>query len=382
MHTEFHISNGVNAVEIERDLQELWKQMAEAAQAEGQQMVLRVCVLNLLIYAPGSGSAGEISKIMAEVSPEHPSRGIVMLPKPEAPSSVVHAWVTAQCHVSVGGRKQVCCEQIMVTAEGEGIFRLPSIVRSLLVSDLPVVLWWRDVPALGNRLFKELVETSDRVIIDSARLPNPEEGLMELAAFIRREFPWVAFSDLNWSRLTPWRVAVAGLFDAPDRLSCLNRLSFVEIECNSDSMDSISSQALLIIGWLASRLKWHPVSRPRWTERHIYQMKLAALNRTILIQVKTSPAINSGRADLRSLKLITESDPPAQFVVTGRDGSSHCPYLQTHVEFGGAPVAGKITCLNKESETRLLSQELEILGHDTVYEQVLAFLAELLDHRL
>lgn len=352
--------------------------MAEAAQEEGQQMVLRVCVLNLLVYAPDQGSMTEISKIMAEVIQEHPSRGIVMLVKPEAPSPAVEAWVTAQCHVSVGGRKQVCCEQIIVTAEGEGIFQLPSIVRPLLVADLPVVLWWRDIPAFGNRLFKELVETSDRVIIDSARLPNPEEGLVELAAFIRREFHWTALGDLNWSRLTPWRIAIAGLFDVPDRQSCLNRLNLVEIECESGSMDSISGQALLIIGWLASRLRWHPISKPRWIEQHVCQMELAAPNRTILIRVKTSPAVDPHRVNLRSLRLMTESDPPAQFVVAGRGGSPHHPYLQTYVELGGIPIAGKITCLNKDNETKLLSQELEILSHDAVYEQALEFLAELL----
>ena len=117
---ELQSSGDVNVHAIERDLRKLWEKMAETTQAEGQEPVMRACVLNLIVYTPGEHTAGEVSQIMAEVTTQHPSRIFVILPKYQASEPALSAWVTAQCHLSPGGRKQVCCEQIMIAVEGEG----------------------------------------------------------------------------------------------------------------------------------------------------------------------------------------------------------------------------------------------------------------------
>jgi len=371
-------STGANVYAIERDLRHLWEQMAETSQAEGQEPVMRVCVLNLMVYTPGEHTAGEVSQVMAEVTTQHPSRIFVILPsKNDASAPALGAWVTALCHLSAGGHKQVCCEQIMITAEEDAIYRLPSLVRPLLVPDLPVVLWWRDVPSFESRLFGELVDTSDRVIIDSAMLPDPEEGLAELAALINQRPQWTAFSDLSWSRLTPWRVSVAGFFDVPDWRARLGRLSRVEIECRHDQADrrSIPSEALLIACWLASRLKWRPRLKPRWNEKHTYQLEFVSENLPITIQIKTTPSTDGSDNGLHALRLIAEGKPSAQFVIS-RSGDG--VYLRTDVELAGTRLAGNVFPLGNRDEAQLISKELEILGRDALYEQTLAFFSSIL----
>ncbi len=373
---ELQSSGDVNVHAIERDLRKLWEKMAETTQAEGQEPVMRACVLNLIVYTPGEHTAGEVSQIMAEVTTQHPSRIFVILPKYQASEPALSAWVTAQCHLSPGGRKQVCCEQIMIAVEGEGISQLPSMVRPLLVHDLPVVLWWRDVPSFDSRLFEELAKTSDRVIVDSAMLPDPEEGLAELAALINQRPQWTAFSDLSWSRLTPWRVSVAGFFDGPEGRVYLNRLSRIEIECRHDQAGrrSIPSQALLIACWLASRLKWRSMSKPRWSGEHTYQLEVASEDLAIDIQIKSIPSTGAAHVGLDALRLIVEGKPSARFVVSkSEDGL----YLRTDVELAGTKLAGKVFPLGDRSDARLISKELEILGRDTMYEQALAFFASI-----
>ena len=367
-------SRGVSAQTIERDLRNLWEQMAEVTEAEHREPVMRACVLNLLVYAPGERSVDEVGQIMAEVTTQHPSRIFVILPNYDAAESALNAWVTAQCHLSGGGHKQVCCEQIMITPEGEGISQLPSLVRPLLVPDLPVVLWWRDVPSFESRVFDELATTSDRVIIDSANLPNPEEGLVELATLINQRAQWTAFSDLSWSRLTPWRVSVAAFFDSPDWRAHLARLNRVEIECTHDHADrhSIPSQALLIACWLASRLKWRPTSKPQWSGEHGCHVALASEHGPITLRIKTTPPTEGAQGGLNALRLTVESEPSARFVVSCCDDGF---YLQTTVELAGTKLDGRVFPVGDQREAQLISRELEILGHDTVYEQALAFFA-------
>lgn len=369
-------AEGVNVHEIERDLRNLWEQLAETPQTEGDQPVMRVCVLNLIVYAPGKQAAGEVNQIMAEVTTQHPSRIFVILPKNGASESALSAWVTALCHLSAGGHKQVCCEQIMITAEDHATYRLPSLVRSLLVPDLPVVSWWRDVPSFESRLFAELANASDRVIIDSALVQDSEQGLAALAALINEKQQWTAFSDLSWSRLTPWRIAVAGFFDAPDWRRYLTRLNRVEIDYTPDrnARRSIPSQAFLIGCWLASRLKWRPTLKPRWNGEDTYQMKLASEHLPIGIQITTAPSARGHHRGLDALRLVADGEPSAQFVVSRSEDDS---YLRADVELSGATLARKVIPLGRRSEAQLIAKELEILDRDAMFEQALAFFASL-----
>lgn len=362
----------VNAHVIERDLRDLWEQMAETTQMQGQEPVMRACVLNLIVYTPGEHSAEEVNQIMAEVTTQHPSRIFVMLPKYDAPKPAVNAWVTAQCHLSPGGRKQVCCEQIMVAAEGEGVGQLPSIVRSLLVPDLPVVLWWRDVPSFASRVFEELVKASDRVIVDSHGLPDPEKGLAEMAAFIRQRGQWVAFSDLGWSRLTPWRNSVAGFFDVPGWRPYLKRVNRVEIEYTDDHTDRrpIPSEAFLIACWLASRMRWQPASKSQGRGGGTFEFTVASENLPITIRIQSAPPTVGCLVGLSGLRLITESQPSARFAVSCTDDGL---YLRTNVELAGTTLTEKVIPREDRSEVQLISQELEILARDMIYEEALAF---------
>ena len=367
-------SETVSVHTIERDLHNLWEQMAKVSEAEHREPVMRACVLNLIVHAGGEQSAGEVGQVMADVTTEHPSRIIVMLPNPEAPQAHLIAWVTAQCHLAAGGRKQVCSEQIMITADGGAADWLPSLVRPLLVPDLPVVLWWRDSPFIPSRLFDALLETVDRVIVDATTLGDPLEGLANLTVMIKRKGRWTAFSDLSWGRLTPWRDLIAGFFDVPDYRPYVWRLNRVEIECTKKRTDHqvIPVPALLIMGWLASRLRWKIKTRPQWTDADTCQLELTVDNKPILTYFKTPPTTDDAPVGLSAIRLSGEGQP--QFVVSRSEDGLH---LHSSIELGEKRVLSKISSLDGRSEAQLISRELEILSRDTVYEQALDFVSGL-----
>src|SRR5205814_442070 len=105
-----------------------------------------------------------------------------------------------------------------------------SAVLPLLVSDLPVYLWWRAVPPLADKVFTRLVEMANRVIIDSAIFADPHGDLVSLAVLLRDRPKWTAISDLNWSRLTTWRQLIAGFYDVAEYRPALNVVNRLVIE--------------------------------------------------------------------------------------------------------------------------------------------------------
>lgn len=365
----------VDVLTIERELDELWARMTEVSEDEDQQAVTRACVLNLVAYASHEKSLGEISQVMAQVSNEHPGRVIIMVLK-EASEPAIDAMVTAQCHPAERGRKQICCEQIIIKANRDQISHLPSFVRSLLIADLPVFLWWRDVPDFEGSLFAELVETSDRVIIDSGALPDALDGLRALDNMAGERADWTAFSDLSWCGLTPWRVLVAGFFDLPEYRSLLARLEQVRIECagGSSSRRSICSQALLLAAWLASRLKWVPVSQPQWINSDTCQWTLDAENGKAVIQIKISSASSQTCAGLNRLDLLVGGKTSVRFTAGVGQDINH---LESYVAVDGEKRSSRLIRVDEHDEAQLLGKELEILGHDEVYEQTLKFLGRL-----
>jgi glucose-6-phosphate dehydrogenase assembly protein OpcA len=363
----------VNAAQIEKELTEMWKHMRDP-QKEKEHQLLRTCVLNLTVYAPGERSEDAVTKVLADVSVQHPSRIVVMLPDPAAKENSLSAWVNTLCHAVQGGRQQVCCEEIMVRALGTEVSQLPSLVRSLQVSDLPAVLWWRGNLELSHPLFTELIEVSDRIIVDSSTLSNPELEFGSLHQLIQKEKEWTAFSDVDWARLTPWRSAISGFFDVPEYRDYLNKIERVEIECErTTEADNLPGQAFLIAGWIASRLNWTLRSKPSRVGQDRYSMELTSDKGPISIRLH-SRQTGKKMPGIYRISLFEEDDPTIHFAVTrSEDGVS----LKTNVELSGKQRAARIIRYDPENETMILSKELEILHHDIVYEQAIAFVASL-----
>jgi glucose-6-phosphate dehydrogenase assembly protein OpcA len=100
------------------------------------------------------------------------------------------------------------------------------VLRGLVVPDLPVILyapsdelWW--LPE-----FQTLLPVAGKLIVDSYRTPESVRVLSmlsDLPPVVRRK------ADLVWSRLTPWREAIANIFEAPKRLSSVFDLAEVRI---------------------------------------------------------------------------------------------------------------------------------------------------------
>ncbi|MBV9960184.1 MAG: glucose-6-phosphate dehydrogenase assembly protein OpcA, partial [Acidobacteria bacterium] len=170
---------------VERELNELWMQRAGAGKDEEGAM-LRARVMNLMVYVTGEETAREVDEMLMRVAAVHPCRALLLIADAAGAEHDIEMHVSSRCQLEEGaGGRHLCCEQVTLSASGRFIVELPSASVPLLVSDLPVFLWWHAGLHFEEETFRELWRASDRVVIDTGTSVNPLEDLRALAELLR-----------------------------------------------------------------------------------------------------------------------------------------------------------------------------------------------------
>jgi glucose-6-phosphate dehydrogenase assembly protein OpcA len=238
---------------IEAGLHELWRQ-AEAGEIGGS--LVRAASLTLIVPATSTHAADDLIGTIDRVTLTHPCRAILV----ELDDAIRDAKAILASHYRRPGEGDPAryWEEVRILAPTGGVHQAMSAASTIVLPGLPVQTWWPGIVPFDSDLYNHVVEISDRLLLNSARFRDPRAGLAELAAAIDVAHESVAFTDLSWSRITPWRVLTAELFDAPADQDLLDSIENVVVEY-SRSADGIESvEALLYVGWIASRLGWEP----------------------------------------------------------------------------------------------------------------------------
>jgi glucose-6-phosphate dehydrogenase assembly protein OpcA len=361
-----------NVADLEAELSALWRSAADDPAAKNA--VTRACTLTLLIYVESDEAAYEVNNLVAEVTRQNPCRAIIMMLEPEASSSGLEAWVSAHCHLPVAGEKQVCSEQITLLARGEAGQGLASVVLPLTVSELPILLWWRAGDFSLPPYFDQILRVTQHVIVDTARFSPGGTQLQDLAAW-RHKFR-IQLTDLNWSRITPWRELIAQCFDSPDRRPYLDHLSEVRIEYEQESARLVTqrAQGLLLTGWLASRLGWEFLrsDRREETQPRAFYFKSAAGQVKVERNLKR---VDKACGVCFTIELRSDEASAARFSFTrGPDGK----VVKTLAEVPGALPVGRSVRVEVLNEAEILNEELKLGVRDRLYEEALSVVARMI----
>lgn len=359
-------SRGADIQAIEGALARLRRQAAEAAEEEV--FAIRTSVLNLVAYATDEQSARRAEAVIASLPSHHPSRSLIVLALPDAAEAGIDARLAAHCHLAgwvqqAGSavRRQVCCEEVSLTVRGQAARHLHSVIIPLLVSDLPVFVWWTGDLPRDEHLLGEMLDTADRFIVDTARFARPRKALPRLAALCRRRRD-CAFGDLNWGRLAPWRELLALLVERPGVGALLGRIFRVEVRCAGGGFPI---QGLLLAGWLASRLRWRPRALSGDGRRHT--VTLSRGRRPLRVELVAEAAAAEPGA-LLALRLEAEGGRAGQRLSIARAGPGKAA-LEVHT---GETSFQEEAPLPLPGEGDLLSRELQVAGHDRAYEETLS----------
>jgi glucose-6-phosphate dehydrogenase assembly protein OpcA len=252
---------------IEQELLSLWRRASERAQAAGAGFaVTRACQWNLMVHTHGEGELLLCKQVLDTVSESVPSR-LLVLHESEDPGDAsiigddgvpLHASVEANFRESQSGRREIVSEEITIETPQLHSRRLPSLLRSLLLPDVPTALLVHN-PALDADWLRPLCADADRFLFDSGRLRSGQE-LAAVAQVLDELYPigkkQVELMDLGWLRLWPWRLLIASLYDTPESRKGLTTLRELQV----GYAEGGEAAALLLAGWLLGRLRLSPTA--------------------------------------------------------------------------------------------------------------------------
>jgi hypothetical protein len=206
------------------------------AQAAAEAASMRTSVMTHIAWVPAEWAEPARAALegMAEL---HPSRTILLFPEPGAPDNRIDARAEVERWEVPDTDRGLVTEVVELTLRGSRAQAPASIVEPLLISDLPVFLRWRGEPPWGAPELEQLVDVTDRLIVDSTEWDDVPGAYRRLAEL----FPRCAASDIAWARTSRWRSHLATLWPG---LADVRRVR----------VHGTAAQAWLLCGWLRSRL--------------------------------------------------------------------------------------------------------------------------------
>ena len=321
-------------------------------------------------YSPDSQGA-----IADAIASANPCRIIALVPS-LGQDEGVQAQVSAYCPVNKKSKDTlICCEYITLSGTAEALERIGGIITELTIADLPTFLWWKATPRIDHPLFKRLINYCNSTIIDSSIFNEPESDLECVSKMIQQDVP---LADINWRRLAAWQELSAEAFDPPERRAAIYEVDRVTIDYQRGNQ----TQALMFLGWLASRLNWTPVEyQQEGGDYDIRRVKFISDRDQRIIEAELA-AIPTGDnkdipGDLISLRL-SSTNLDADCCTVLCSSTTGCMRMEAG---GGAQACyiQQVAPLFDQNTEDLLGQQLQRWGREVLYEESMAVTAKILE---
>ena len=203
-------------------------------------------VLNLIVVAEREWR-GEVVNRLERVGSYHPSRTILCTVEDER--RTIDGYATVSGDVADEGGVGVLRESVEIALGAVHTGRMDTIIDPILIPELPTVIW---SPHCRDDAVEALLPLADVILIDTddpVYFDGPGAALSRAAELLDSHVDVV---DLAWLRTIAWRERLAGSFSDPARAGLLDGLRRIYVRHHPGSIVS----ALLLTGWLASRLGW------------------------------------------------------------------------------------------------------------------------------
>ena len=384
---------------VESELDNMWREANAKTAMSGGQVFSRNSVMTLVVFTPTIQQAQQVVSLVHAMTTSHPSRAIVVAADPGDGGNTIESYIGTH----VGADAASYGEDIVIVAQRDAVRHLPGVVLPMILTGLPTFLWWRGEPPWGSELLEALVDGCDRFIVDTSEMGTVRRSLIALADLVRRKKTRCAVSDVSWSYQSPWREIVAQFFDPAQLRPYLDAIEHITIEYAAGDEDAPvnTGQAYLFAGWLVSRLGWRVERTPHDGGSENQQFTLrTATERPITLEINARYGVpqhawsEMGSEQLaQALEAATEpehiqdvvwlqpgalmsvhisariSGPRATFTVARESDLAHATTL-CQVPDGAAPPPQTVH-LHSIGEQAPIEDQLEMLGHDVVYEEAL-----------
>lgn len=237
---------------IEKELDRQWS-------LQKKERDTKACLFTLIIYASSSKRINYLQELINTILDKFPCRIIFIQGEKESESSYFRVNVSnvLSGHSQKSAGASVRCDQIVIEASHDQLFRVPFLVTPHIVSDLPVYLLWGQNPFEERDIFPYFQKHARRVIFDSECADDLKLFCDEMLTNL--DTLKMDVMDINWALVSNWRDLLVEIFDTPEKLEQLYCSKSIVINYNDPNTPTSQNpeiRALYLQGWLASALNW------------------------------------------------------------------------------------------------------------------------------
>ena len=239
----------VDPERIESELLKIW----DALTKENK---MRASLFNLIVFNRLSPRTDYIRSIVQKVVEKFPCRTLFVSQDANAKNPYLKTAVSVV--IPEARESTVACDQIDIGVSGEkSLEQVPFLLLPHILPDLPVYLLWAEDPSEPHPLFDPLSALATRIIFDSESADNLRPFAQKLLEIHTKTN--IDIADLNWARTEGWRHLIASTFDSAKRIEELKEISSLKFVYNAQETEffcHLKIQAMYLLAWLSSRLKW------------------------------------------------------------------------------------------------------------------------------
>lgn len=373
-------SQDIEVGRIRAALAERWKawetQFPDSSVIEAgstEQVYMRTSTVNVIVAVDTEDDAHRAEDTLSQLTDYSPSRVLTLVRNGRPAGATTYSVrVKVEEREHTRGIAPVRLETITILAPSGSDQSLASLSATLLIPDLPDVLFVPYGPVAGNLLVSSLFELVDIMIVDTVWGTGTGAAFALLNDSATRQ----DVSDINdmvWPRLLVWRQLVAQFFDQPAALDSLDTIEEVEIVFAPGSAGGRGgrSAALLMAGWLATRLGWRAPGELVST-RDGWRLTLRAgkqgQSREIVLTLRQGK-VDDSCGCLTRIHIVSGGKAQGTFDVERISEEE----LTTTSELSDAAPATRLVHSRCPADRTLISQELRRLHEDPAYTAALEF---------
>lgn len=374
----------IDANAIQRTLTRLWSEIVDERhkgegrpRREGEAARMRTRTINLICIADDTDQAERIRNTVTRLAEFFPSRTLVLVRKPP-PTLERGLAINVEVEEFPAKHRQtpIRFETITVAVAGREEL-LASVAAPILLPELPDFVWYPSGTFVGSPLLEEVLDFTDRLIVDTANVKDPSGAMRYLAGLDSGPGEGkLHLSDIAWTRLMPWRQMIAQFFDHAAMQPCLDSIEEVTITYGSNDGRGRSglTAGLLMAGWLCTRLGWRAPGEELVRSRDGWKLTLRAgqrgRSREVILTLKQIPDPVIGPC-LGSVTITAGGNAPGVFRVERVSPTS----VETTSELSST--VNRVVYVRNLDDARLLSLELRVFGGDPIYHEALDFASNL-----
>ena len=303
----------------------------------------RNCVLTLVAVASDDQEERRAQRVCRVIGAQHPAQVIVI--REQAPMHGGH--IEASISTDVQRPLLSCaveCELVTLRVRGGAGEHLDALIDPLLISGVPTYLWWVGTPPFGTRELDDALKICDALLVDSARFDAPYHSFLGLSRLTTNRHRRLGLADFQWSRLGPWREAIAAFFSPAERRGFLAGISAVGIDYAGEGRGNRVGAGLLT-GWLASALAWKLQSAVGGAGGVVAAHYAAEAWRPIEVNFRSVPRARLASGELSTVR-VTGSSGGQTFQLTVQRDPERTPSAAADLSFrslhmpGGGDEAG------------------------------------------